>query len=186
MKRLLTLILCTFIFVGCNKVGDNMDRAIAFRQTLLQQNGCRFTCDLTADYGNILYSFSLECEADKEGTIAFTVSSPESISGITGVISATGGKITFDNSVLGFPILSENLPTPLGGPWIFMTALRSGYIRTSDDVGGKLSLTIADTYEEDAILMLIDFDEEDVPVYCELIWQGRRILSMEIKSFTYL
>ena len=186
MKRLLALFLFLFILTGCGDSEENLDRALAFRQKLLAHTGCRFDCILTADYGDILYQFALDCEGDNKGNTSFTVTAPESISGITGTISSSGGKITFDGTVLGFPILSEDLPTPLSAPWLFMTALRSGYIRTSDVDDGKLSLTIADTYKEDSILMQIQFDEQDVPVSCEFIWKGRRILSMVINSFTYL
>ena len=186
MKRLLSLIVFIFMLTGCARAQENMDRALAFRQKLLKQHGCLFVCDLTADYGNILYKFSLDCKANEKGDISFTVSKPESISGITGTVSNSGGKVKFDESVLGFPILSEDLPTPLSAPWLFMTALRSGYIRTCDFEKGKMVLTIADTYENDAILMPIYFDEENVPVSCEFIWKGRRILSMMISSFTYL
>ena len=186
MKRLLSLIVFIFMLAGCARTQEDMDRALAFRQRLLNQSGCQFLCDLTADYGDILYKFTLDCKANEKGDISFTVSAPESISGITGTISNSGGKVKFDESVLGFPILSEDLPTPLSAPWLFMTALRSGYIRTCDYEKGKMALTIADTYEEDAILIQIYFDEQDVPVSCEFIWKGRRILSMVISSFTYL
>ncbi len=186
MKRFLSLFLFVILLVGCGSSEDNMDHALAFRQKLLQQAGCRFDCNLTADYGDILYQFSLNCEADNKGNISFTVSAPDSISGITGTISTAGGKIKFDDTILGFPILSEDLPTPLSAPWLFITALRSGYIRSSDVDNGKLSLTIADTYEEDAMLMQIHLDEQERPASCEFVWKGRRILSMVINSFTYL
>lgn len=186
MKRIIPLIVFVFMLAGCRSTEENMDRALGFRQELLRQSGCRFHCELTADYGEILYKFSLQCEADNKGNITFTVSAPDSISGITGQISNTGGRITFNDSVLGFPILSEDLPTPLSAPWIFMCALRSGYIRTCDVDNGLLTLTIADTYEEDAILVEIHFDEEDRPASCQFIWKGRRILSMMITSFAYL
>ena len=186
MKRVFALIVFLFLFTGCSGVSNNMDRALSFRQTMLQQKGCRFDCNLTADYGDVLYQFVLSCEADSQGNVSFTVAEPESISGISGTISGSGGKIQFDDTVLGFPILSENLPTPLSAPWLFVTALRSGHIRTSFVEKGKMALTIADTYEDDAILMQIQFDEKDHPTSCEFVWEGRRILSMLINSFTYL
>lgn len=186
MKRLLSIFVVLLIFTGCVGSEENIDRALDFRQKLLQRKGCSFTCNLTADYGDILYQFSLDCESDEKGNITFKVLLPESISGITGTISVSGGNVKFDDTILGFPILSEDLPTPLSAPFLFITALRSGYIRTSDVKDGKLSLTIADTYDDDSILMNIQFDKQDSPVSCEFIWKGRRILSMEITSFTYL
>ncbi len=186
MKRFPMLILFVLLLAGCGKTDKNMDRALVFRQNLLQQSGCCFECNISADYSDVLYQFSLNCNVDNSGNVTFTVTKPEAIAGITGTISTTGGKIKFDDSVLAFPILSEDLPTPLSAPWLLITALRSGYIRTCDVENGKMSLTVADTYEEDAILLNTQFDEQDRPIYCELIWKGRRILSMQINSFTYL
>ena len=186
MKRLSVIFLLVFLLSGCGDSEESMDQALAFRQNLLQQAGCSFDCNIAADYGDVLYQFTLTCEADNKGNVSFTVSAPDSINGIAGTISASGGKIKFDDTVLGFPILSEELPTPLSGPWLFMTALRSGYIRTADSEKGKMSVTIADTYEDNAILMQIQFDEKEIPISCEFIWKGRRILSMMISSFTYL
>ena len=187
MKRIFALIgIFICFFVGCNRTQEDIDRALAFRQNLLKQSGCQFVCSLTADYGEILYQFGLECTADNKGNVSFTVSAPETISGITGTISSSGGTISFDDSVLGFPLLSEDLPTPLSAPWLFLTALRSGYIRTCEVNKGVMSLSIADTYEEDGIMMNIKFDEQEKPVSCEFFWKGRRILSMLIASFHYL
>ncbi len=186
MKRFSLLIIFIFLLAGCGKSQENMDRALAFRQKLLDQSECHFDCTITADYGDILYQFSLDCDADNKGNVVFTVAKPESIAGITGTISNTGGNIKFDDSVLAFPLLSEDLPTPLSAPWLLITALRSGYIRTCDVESGKMSLTVADTYDEDAILMNTQFDVQDRPIYSELIWKGRRILSIHINSFTYL
>lgn len=187
MKRIFALIaVFTILLTGCNGIQEDMDRALVFRQNLLKQSGCKFTCNLTADYGEILYQFGLECTTDNKGNVSFLVSKPETISGITGTISSSGGKITFDGSVLGFPLLSEDLPTPLSAPWLFMTALRSGYIRTCEVNEGVMTLSIADTYEENGIMMNIKFDEQEKPVSCEFFWKGRRILSMLIASFNYL
>ncbi len=187
MKRLYAaFILVIILFAGCNSAQEDMDRALAFRQNLLNVNGCQFSCNVTADYGEILYQFGLECEADNKGNVSFTVSAPASISGITGTISDAVGKVIFDENVLGFPLLSEGLPTPLSAPWLLMNGLRSGYIRTCDINRGRMSLTIADTYEEDSILMQIQFDEQEKPISCEFIWKGRKILSMLIMSFNYL
>ena len=163
-----------------------MDKALAVREEVLKKSGCSFSCDITADYGDILYQFTLDCSADNLGNISFTVSKPESISGIIGSITNETGKIRFDDSVVGFPLLSERLPTPVSAPWLFISGLRNGYIRSCDDEEGKLEIVIADTYEQDPILMIINTNEQNVPVSCEFLWEGRRILSMQIHSFTYV
>lgn len=186
MKRFFPLLLILFIFAGCSSRKDDMGRALRFRENLLQQSGCAFQCNLTAEYGQIIYQFVLDCQVDNKGDVSFTVTAPDSISGIKGVLSGSGGQIKFEDSILGFPILSEELPTPLSAPWLFMNAMRSGYIRACDVRDGKMALTIAETYEENAMHMKMQFDRKDKPVNCEIIWKDRRVLSMEIDDFHYL
>lgn len=163
-----------------------MDRALKFRQTLLQQKGCSFTCNLTADYGDVLYQFMLDCKTDSSGTVCFTVSAPDTLSGIQGEITGAGGKIRFEDQVLAFPLLSEELPTPLSAPWLFVAAIRSGYIRSCEVAENKMTLTVAQTYEDDSILLQIRFDKNEKPISCEIIWKNRRLLSMEVIAFQYL
>lgn len=186
MKRFALLLVSVFVLVGCKNSEEDIDYALSFRQNLLQQDGCRFDCELTADYGDVLYQFCLSCEADNIGALSFTVTAPASIAGISGIVAKSGANVKFDNTVLGFPILSEDLPTPLSSPYLFLNALRGGYIRACNMQDGKMELTIADTYEDDSIVMNVNFDDQEKPISCEFIWQGRRILSMQISSFTYL
>lgn len=186
MKRYFTIIMMFLLLTGCAGRNDDMSRALHFREKLLEQRGCCFTCRITADYGTVLYTFDLACEADSRGTVSFTVLSPESISGIEGQIKADGGKIKFDDDLLGFPLLSEELPTPLSAPWLLISSLRNGYIRTFDTQQGNMVLTIAQTYEDDSLHTRIQFDRNEMPSTCEVIWKGHRILSMQIDGFRYL
>ncbi len=186
MKRFVTVLIVFLFLAGCAGSENSMEHALAFRQKLLQQSGCQFVCDLTADYGDTLYQFKLACKVDSNGTVSFVVTEPSTIAGISGTISGSGTNVKFDENVLGFPILSEDLPTPLGAPWLFIAALRGGYIRTCDIKEGKMALTVADSYEEDTILLHIEFDEKDNPTSCEFIWKGRRFLTMQITLFHYL
>ena len=42
-----------------------------------------FDAEITADYGDELYTFSMHCQSDLQGQVTFTVTQPENISGIT-------------------------------------------------------------------------------------------------------
>ena len=64
-----------------------MERGLTLRTALLGSSLCSFDVDIIADYGDKLHVFSMNCQADSTGTVRFTVTAPESISGITG----TGG-----------------------------------------------------------------------------------------------
>lgn len=156
------------------------------RQNLQRSKGCTFQAQITADYKEELYQFQLECSSDELGNVTFTVISPETIAGISGRIDDAGGKLTFDDKMLAFPVLAEGLITPVSAPWVFIKTLRSGYITSAGSDGEDIHATINDSFEEQALQLDFWFDGENVPKRCEIIWQGRRILSMNVEEFSLL
>lgn len=184
LKRLIVVLLAVFMLTGCGN--DSIDAALELRQQLLAGNGCRFHATVTADYGDYLYEFGMQCQTDELGNLSFSVTAPESISGITGNIRAGEGELTFDNQVLAFSLLADDQVTPVSAPWILIHTLRSGYINACSTGNGKTMLVIDDSYEEDALQLNIWLDEENLPTEAEILWAGRRILSLLVNDFTFM
>lgn len=159
-----------------------MDVAHALRSAILQAQRCEFTVKVTADYGQTLYTFVLDCIADPEGNVAFTLSAPETIAGISGNITADGGNLTFDDTVLYIPMLTDDQITPVSAPWILMRTLRSGYITSCAE--GRI--TIDDSYADDALKLDITLGSDSLPAMAEVYWKNRRFLTMEVLSFVLL
>lgn len=139
--------------------------------------------DITADFGDSTYSFTLQCMADKQGNVRFSVIKPETISGITGVIDAEGGKLTFDEAALAFSLLADGEVSPVSAPWLFLKSIRSGYMTAAGTEGAYTRITVDDSYEDDALQLDVWLDTQGLPVQAEVIWQGRRVLSMRIRNF---
>lgn len=186
MKRLLGLILCVILFAGCGKTEGDLDVALRFRQRLLSGAGCKFSSEITADYGDIIYQFSMDCQADKQGNLSFSVNAPESISGITGAITDVGGHLTFEGTALAFAPIADGQVTPVTAPWLFLKTLRSGYIVSCGAVDGGTYLQIDDSYKDRALHLDIWLDENELPVRGEILWEGRRVLSITVKDFAIL
>lgn len=164
-------------------MNSEMNRGIALRERVLSAQSCSFEMEVTADFGENTYTFCLDCEADKQGNVRFTVTKPDSISGISGIIDASGGKLTFDSTALAFSILADGEVSPVSAPWLFLKTVRSGYMTAASTEGDLIRLTIDDSYEADALQLDIWLDTSDTPVHAEVIWQGRRVLSMLIRNF---
>ena len=162
-----------------------MDRCMELRKTLLD-SGCSFTAKVTADYGDKLSVFSMGCTADSDGNLKFTVLSPETIAGITGELNAMSGFLTFDDKALAFPLLADGEVSPVSAPWLLMNSLRGGYLYAAGQEGDVLRLTVRDSYAEDALQLDVWLDDRDHPSKAEILWQGRRVLSMEIGDFQIL
>ncbi len=186
LRKILALVLCVLLLTGCAGTDAEIDRAMALREKLLTGNGCQFDAVVTADFGDKTYCFTMACQGDKGGNLQFSVTQPESISGITGTIGERGGKLTFDNTALGFPLLADGEVSPVSAPWLLLKTLRGGYLKTTSTEGDLCHVTIDDSYEQDALQLDIWLNSENVPVSCEILWQGRRILSIQVHSFVFL
>ena len=79
--------------------------------------------------------------------------------------------------------MTDDQLSPVSAPWIFLRTLRSGYLTSAGMDGEQLRLTINDSYEEDALQLDIWLDGDDVPVRAEILYDGRRILSLSVKKF---
>jgi hypothetical protein len=50
--------------------------------------------------------------------------------------------------------------------------------------GEQLRISIDDSYEENALHLDYWLGEGDLPVRCEIVYDDRRILSLEVSNFT--
>lgn len=174
------------MLAGCAGESEEINRVMALRARLLGSEGCAFSAEITADYGDSVYTFAVHCKGDSQGNLEFQVMEPESICGISGTITAGVGALTFDDTAVEFPLLADDQVTPVSGPWIFLKTLLGGYLTSCADEGENLRATIRDSYEEEALQMDIWLNGEDMPIHGEIVYEGRRILTMEIDDFEIL
>ena len=183
MKKLSVLLIVLLFFGGCSGKQEELERAMTLRAKLLASE-CSFDAKITADYGDKLYVFAMTCQGDSRGNLTFTVTEPESIAGITGILSQDGGKLTFDDTALAFPMMADDQLTPVSAPWIFLKTLRGGYLTSANTEEELLHLTIDDSYEEDALQLDIWLDGQNLPVQSDILYDGRRILTVQVSNFT--
>lgn len=184
MRCLWILVLTFLLLSGCGSSDDCMNIALDLRNTLNNASQCSFQCSITADYSDRQYTFSMDCVADKAGNVRFVVTKPESICNIEGQIDSVGGNLTFDGFVLAFPLLADGYLSPVSTPWLFIKTLRSGYILSSAQYEDGIRITVNDSYDEKALQLDIWLNQQNIPYFCEVNWDGLRILSMEVSAFT--
>lgn len=185
MKLIAVCVVCAVLFCGCG-VQQQLDQALAFRQKMLQSEGCSFLCKITADYVEKLYTFTMECSFDKSGNMSFKVVEPDSISGITGTVDNRGGNLTFDEQALAFELLADGYITPVSAPWLMVKTVRGGYMESCSQESDTFRITFYDSYEENALQLDVWLDANQAPIRCEIVWQGRRILSLAVSSFSFV
>ena len=185
MKRVLCLFVILIFLAGCSGENRELERCLALRERLLV-TGCQFTGIVTADFGDKIYTFNLECIADSKGSLQFTVKDPEEIAGIGGTVLAGKGKLEYQDAVLAFPLLAEGEISPVSAPWILVNALRSGNMISGGKEGDYLLLTVRDSFAENALELDVWLDEQNIPVKAEILWQGRRAVSIALEDFRFV
>lgn len=186
MKRLTVIGLLALILNGCYDTKGTLDTILSLRQALLSAEGCNLKTEITADYGDELHIFCAESASDSQGNITFTVLSPESIAGITGSIRDTGGFFHFDNTAISFELLADGQISPVCAPWLFLNTLRSGYIDSVAEEDDNIHVILHDGFSENALQVDAWINKEGIPVRGEILYGGRRILSLDVTNFEIL
>lgn len=184
MKLVCWLLGLMLFLTGCSAENRELREVMEFRDQLLSAQGCGFQAEVTADYGDSVNQFAMDCQGDASGNLTFEVTQPQSIAGIKGRISDSGGSIDFEDQALFFPLLTDDLLTPASAPWIFLKTLRSGYVTSVCAEEGLLHLTVDDSYADDALTLDI-WLEADKPVRSDILHDGKRILSLTVENFVF-
>ena len=185
MKRLLYIVAIISMLLGCSK-NDGLDKSLRLRNDILQSSGCTFDARITADDGERQYIFSLRCKSDSAGSVIFEVLEPDTISGITGIIKDNKGNLTFDDQILAFPLLADGMLAPVSAPWVFLHSLRGGYINACGKTSEGSQIIIHDSYQNVSVEVDVYCNTENTPYFAEILWEGRRILTLEIGDFLIL
>ena len=186
MKRIICLLLVVMFLTGCSKENSAMEQAIGFRNSLLQATSVSFDAAITADFGNVLHSFRMNCQWDSSNEMRFIVLGPDTISGIAGTISQDSGKITFDDQALFFEIIADGVITPVSAPWVVMSAMKSGYIKGAGVQNNGYIIQLDDSYNENALRVNLEMNSDFVPEFAEIFYDGRRVVSTYFENFTIL
>ncbi len=186
MKKCAVCIVLLLLLTGCSKTTDEIEIGMALRSKLLQASECSFLAKVTADYGDKIHTFSLNCQTNAKGDVTFTVLEPDTISGITGNLSGEGGALTFDDTALFFDLIADDQLSPISAPWILIKTLRSGYMTSSCREDERIRLSMDDSYEEDPLRLDIWLNPEHVPEHADILYDGKRILSVDVVNFEIL
>ena len=181
MKLLFPLFLV--FFLGCSGPDPAMEAALALRSRCLASEQVSLRAEVRADYITTVEEFSLACDLDREGTMAFQVLEPEEIADIRGTVRGTEGSVEFDETVLAFALLAEGRLSPLSAPWVLMKAIRSGCINAAGTEGDGVHVIIDDSYADNALTVDLWLEEGRV-TEAEIAWEGRLCVTMTVEDFS--
>ena len=176
------MLLCVLLS-GCTKNERILQPALDFRTNVLGAETCKFSCHVEADYGDRVYTFSLDCVYDGENA-EFTVTAPETIAGIQAKIHDGDAELQFDGVSLEYGVLANGYVAPLKTPWILGNAWSKEYIASAWEEDGYYCFSVLAGYDEEE-LTVNTWLKDRKPVKAEVLYEGKRVLNITIENFTY-
>ena len=167
LRKKLTALLLALPALLCACAGkpakqDLAQPALDFRQALLE-NGCSFEAEITADFEDYVYSFTLSCEEDSDGSMQMRILAPDTLAGITAQIEGERAKLVFGDTEAAFGTLSGLGISPMAAPAYLAQAWRCGY--------GEDEIRV-DTWFSDG-----------APVRAELSCDGHTTVQIDVTDF---
>lgn len=183
MRRVLCVVLLCVLLMACSAEGE-LAPAVEFRSKLVSSGGASFSAEVLADFGETVQSFCMDCQCDAVGNLTFTVTSPETLSGIMGTVTDSGGKITYDGMAMDFGLLANGNVIPAAAPTIVCACWIDAYISSTGEENGGYRVTYEKDFEEKAITVDTWF-EKNIPICAEVCYNNSRILSITIRDFSF-
>lgn len=112
--------------------GNNTDElALDIRADYLSMSGCTARMDVTADYGERVYTYTLDLSYQKDGDTTLAVVAPEEVAGVTARLSGEETFLEFDGVSLETGPLDDAGLSPLSAAPALLRCAREGFIAES-------------------------------------------------------
>ena len=161
--------------------------ALTIRGEYLAMESLSACADVTADYGQRVYAFSLDLSARGEETV-LTLTEPEWAAGLTARIAGEEGALEYDGLMLETgPLDGENL-SPMSALPALLEAVRSGYMTECalDEEAALLKVRCASPEERpgegEEILLWFDANTH-VLTRGEISVDGLRVIQCSFSEF---
>lgn len=182
--KLAVPMICLLLLCACGAGNTSAQTPIAFRTSLNEAETCSFRASVTADYGEYIREFLLDCQTGPDSTV-LTVVEPEVARGITAEVSGEDARVSYDGTVLAVEDFASRRISPMAAPYILSEAWRGGYISATGTDGeyetatyllgyGVEELTVTTYFSEGNPVRAEISDGENVLIFC-----GITDLSME-------
>ena len=130
------LLLC--LLCECTGADSNNDLTLELRSDFLSREGCSGVMELTADYGQRVYAYTVEFDGTVKDGMTLVITAPEEVAGITANIREGQTYLEYDGVRLETGPVNEEGLSPLDALPTFLTAMESGYIaETGSEMMGE-------------------------------------------------
>lgn len=126
---MILLLLLVSLLSGCGG-SDKEDNALTLqlRTDFLAMDGCSGTMNVTADYGERVYEYTVSFCGTKKDGMELVITAPETVAGITAKMAEGSTYLEFDGILLETGPLNEEGLSPLDALPVMIAEMQSGYI----------------------------------------------------------
>ena len=193
MRRLFACVLMMTLLAACAPAGETPeDAAFHLQERYRAMAGFSATVDLTAEYGDRVYDFTVDALCRKDGETVLTITAPELIAGITARLAEGETVLEYDGAALSLGDLDGEGLTPVSAiPELFRQAAMGWMAQCAwaDEGQTQLQALCRDPEAEEGtgteFLMLFDRGTF-APIRAELSRDGVRVLTAQFSDFTFL
>jgi len=182
---ILVILFATVIFAACARGSAAPQELITeIREDLTAASRLIITAEVTADYGDRVYTFGIRYTGNIEsGEILIT--SPELIAGVVAEISGGCAALVFDGARLETGALSGSGLTPIEALPLLMSEWQGGRIGfTGFEKFGDHDAVTMESLVDESVTKKTWFDRTTLlPLRAELSYNGTMIIAAEFSGF---
>ncbi len=188
------VLMMTLMMTACGPGGLGQspeDLMVAIQEQYKTADGMKATVDLTADYGEKVFDFTVEASFQREGETTITVTHPELLAGITARIAQGETVLEYDGAGLSLGLLDDDGLSPVSAISTLMETVSSGYMARCAWTGeGEQWLEALcrdpDVPEGEGTEFLLTFDRDSRGlVRAEVSVGGTTVLTAQFSDFTF-
>lgn len=171
---------------GPAKISPAEEMALAIRGEYLEASTWTAEVELTADYGQRVYQYTLTASDDGTQTL-LTLTAPETVAGITARLEEEKGVLEYDGMIVETGPLDDQGLTPVSALPVLMETVRSGYISTCNLEEEQLRVSYCDPEEEPGVgrEVVLWFDgQTHALLRGEINVDGVRVIESQFLNFT--
>lgn len=161
-----------------------MQQALQLRTELLQAGGCRYAADVSVNYDDVRFDFSLDCVCGADGAARMTIRAPRTLAGIAAELSAGSARVEFEDTAVAFGLMADGNLAPMQLPQLLVQALCADYIEAAGREGDAVRVTYLHGYDEKELTVDVWLSGALMPDYAEVSYQGQMLAAMTITDFT--
>lgn len=177
VPMLLLLLLC-----ACGAGETSAQTPVSFRTGLKEAEGCSFISAVTADYGDYIRQFTLECDCALDSS-TLTVREPDNAAGIIATVSGETATVSFGDTILAVEEFATRKISPMAAPYLLERAWCEGYISSTGRDGMSETVEYLLGYGSDELIITTVF-EDGIPLRAEISDGKNSLVTCEISDFS--